>query len=402
MSFEKHMRRPTFQVACVAGLAIGALASFRGNDAELTSASQDHADEHAAEEQDDHGHETVVVDERRHIRPPLNVSMTIHEGSWLRAPDAEWYEKQKDLGATRFTEDASLADGDGGWVDSEDVFRLRYDEEEDVYAYWSWAGPGQLTRGRQDFLQYCSSCHGIDGDGYGRSAQWLRPSPRDFHQSYFKFTKVTKALPTDAALRRLIKRGLAGTPMLPWALSDEQLTDIIQYIKSLSPAGEGWRNPFTSVGDVVDAGEDPWVGKETYGIERGKRLYHGTANCASCHPGYVNPNELGKLIDDDEVKARPTYFLPVLKDSNYAVLGNPIKILPPDFTFHQVRAGVTPRDLFETIASGIKGTAMPQWKGALPDEDIWALAHYVGSLVSTYKGKAAARNEFMQSLRAGQ
>ena len=34
------------------------------------------------------------------------------------------------------------------------------------------------------------------------------------------------------------------------------------------------------------------------------------------------------------------------------------------------------------IASGIGGTAMPTWKNVLPDRDLWAMAHYVRSLVA--------------------
>ena len=201
---------------------------------------------------------------------------------------------------------------------------------------------------------------------------------------------------------RLIKRGLDGTPMLPWDLSDEQLTDILQYIKSLSPEGEGWRNPFTSVGDVVESGEDPWIGRENYAVKAGEKIYHGQANCMSCHPGYLTPSKLRTVLEAPaDTQYREDLFLPVLKESNYAVQGKPVKILPPDFTFHDVRSGTTTRDLFETIASGIKGTAMPQWKGALPDEDIWALAHYVGSVIEQYKNKPAARSGLMKQLREG-
>ena len=110
-----------------------------------------------------------------------------------------------------------------------------------------------------------------------------------------KFTKQLAPLPTDAALHGLVKRGLNGTPMLPWALGDDQLDDIIQYLKYLSPEGQAWRDWFTDIGDPVDAGEDPWKNDEVFAIERGKKLYHGQANCASCHPGYVRVEDLPEL-----------------------------------------------------------------------------------------------------------
>jgi len=385
------MRIPTIQLVCLAGIAFGALASFR-------AAGQEHGED-GQSEADAHATEAVVIEEGPHMRPPIGVDMTITAGDWLRAPSAEWFAEQADADPDRYSFDASLGDGEGGWVDSQDVFRYRYDEEEEIGAYWQWVTASQLTRGRRNYLQYCSSCHGIEGDGYGRSGQWLRPSPRNFKSGYFKFTKVTAPLPSDAALHSLIKRGLDGTPMLPWALGDRQLDDVIQYLKYLSPEGEAWRDWFTEIGEPVDPGKDPWIGEEKFAVERGKRLYHGDANCASCHPGYVKVEDLPELLGKKDPTSRDDYYLPVLKESNYTVLDQPVKILPPDFTFHTVRSGHTTPELFQTIASGIKGTAMPQWKGALEDKDIWALAYYVEDLIKKYKDDNAARTEFFTELK---
>ena len=335
-------------------------------------------------------------------RGPTGVPLTIDEGTWVRAPDPEWFERQAQLEPGRYVYDASAADGEGAWIDTSGTYDLLFDPEEEAWAYWQWIDADRLTRGRRDFVQFCSSCHGLDGDGYGRSGQWLRPSPRDFRQATFKFTKVLKALPTDEALMRVIRRGLRGTPMLPWALSDEQLSDIVQYIKSLSPWGSGWRDTFASIGDVVESGEDPWADNVERGIARGELVYHGKANCMSCHPGYVSVAELPHLLGQPaDTEYREKHFLPVLKESGYKVLGEAVKILPPDFTYHTIRTGFSTRDIFETIAAGIKGTAMPQWKGALPDEDIWALAHYVQNLITKYKDKPEERAALMARVRQG-
>jgi hypothetical protein len=70
-----------------------------------------------------------------------------------------------------------------------------------------------------------------------------------------------------------------------------------------------------------------------------------------------------------------------------------VSILPPDFLRSDMRSGDALADLYRTIASGVGGTAMPAWIATAPytdpstgehwdgEKDIWALAHYVRSLV---------------------
>jgi mono/diheme cytochrome c family protein len=61
------------------------------------------------------------------------------------------------------------------------------------------------------------------------------------------------------------------------------------------------------------------------------------------------------------------------------------------------------RDVEETaltIAAGIGGAAMPTWKNAYPDKDIWAVAYYVRSIVDDDKDKPG-RAAFMAGLRGG-
>lgn len=355
---------------------------------------------------------TASEDENPHRLAPRGVTLSIEDGALLRAPNEEWFEAQAEVDPGRFTwndeaadvteDGVGIGDFEGGWVDAEGEYVFLYDEEEDEFAYWQNIDADTLTRGRRGFVQFCASCHGLDGNGYGRSAQHLRPPPRDFRQSNYKFTKVIGDLPTDEALIRLVKRGLDGTPMYPWALSDGQLYDIVQYVKSLSPEGEGWRDVYAEVGEVVESGEDPWIGREDEAYRRGEEIYHGKAQCHGCHPGYVTPLRMAEIRGDAPGTAyREDLTYPVLKESSYQVLGEDVQFLPPDFTWHTTRSGTTPLDLYETIATGIKGTAMPQWKGSLPDEDIWAMAYYVQALIDQYYGDPAKRAAFMAGLRQG-
>lgn len=284
-----------------------------------------------------------------------------------------------------------------------------------------------LNAGRQGYAYYCASCHGPDGDGRGRSAEGLMPPPRDFRLSTYKFAGVASGyLPPDEELRRIVRGGLHGTAMLKWRVPDDTLDEILQYVKSFAPEGEGWRDPDAEIG-TPPSGSDPWAGREDEARRRGRALYHGMATCNSCHPAYetraaMNAHrvEFGKSAVDDhrarwwlaESKPSDTYTMPIPGDPacaddrdcdgtdtacRYGRCELKIRILPPDFLVNEVRSGSTPDDLFRTIAVGIPGTAMPAWQGSLPDEDIWAMAHYVSGLVDM-KGTPEARR-LMQELR---
>jgi hypothetical protein len=58
--------------------------------------------------------------------------------------------------------------------------------------------------------------------------------------------------------------------------------------------------------------------------------------------------------------------------------GPPIR--PPDFLFERIKTGLDVDSLALVIGSGVGGTAMPSWVGALKPEQLWGLAYYVRSL----------------------
>lgn len=349
-----------------------------------------------------------------HDRAPGQLDdLFIDDDTWIRTWGEEWFAAQAAAGETRFTESDEAAEytldgvGEGdfesGWIDSQGEYEFRYDEEEDEFAYWKLLSADLLSRGRQDFVQFCASCHGFDGNGYGRSAQFLRPPPRNFEQSTFKFTKVIgEYLPSDKALAALVKRGLDGTPMLPWDLSDTQLDEILQYIKSLSPEGQGWRDVYSEIADVVDIGTDPYANDSAAGIADGGEIYH-RIGCYNCHPGYATPADINTMLGKEAGTAyRADLTYPKSTTSSvFEVMGHKVKILPPDFTFNTMRSGADVEEVALTIAAGIGGAGMPQWKGGITDEEIWAIGHYIRDLVDRYKDQHAARAAFMAHLRSG-
>lgn len=274
-----------------------------------------------------------------------------------------------------------------------------------------------LERGRDVYAYYCLSCHGARGDGQGPAAVGMRPPPRNFKQGLFKFGGVAAGeLPTDEALKRTVRRGLHGTPMLPWGVPEADVEAVVQYVKTFSPR---WQQE--APGQPLEASKDPWKGREAEALERGKLAYHvagkGNAGCSGCHISYLPKPELEGLVEQvtgrkvDLSKVDP--YTQQARDSDYTVAvddkGEPAqmaRVLPPDFLMHRLRtvwpvgtevegAEYTPErqreDLYRVIAAGVGGAAMPTWKGAIPEENLWALAYYVQTLVNqrdTAEGRA--------------
>ena len=123
------------------------------------------------------------------------------------------------------------------------------------------------------------------------------------------------------------------------------------------------------------------------------------AGCNACHPSYLTNPELGDLgrkVLGRPTEPRPDAQRPERKDSEYRVRDTPISVLPTDFLHHVVKNGTAPEALFRTIAAGIGGTAMPTWKGAVREQDLWALSHYVARLIAMRDTPQAAE---LQAIR---
>lgn len=360
--------------------------------------------------------DTEADPSKRHERAPRGVPLIVTEGTRLLAADADDGHDEEDDYAPALFERLNAQFPGRFTQDDEDVWRDSWPEtrdgaivwDDENECYWEVVSADRLTRGRQDYVQFCASCHAMEGDGYGRSGMALRPPPRDFHQGLFKFAKVnSEKLPDDDALVALILGGLNGTPMNAWDVSEERVRDIVTYVKSLSTPGDedgdgatGWRDPYNQIASVIDATDDPWADDRAEAVAEGERLYH-KYQCYTCHPAYATPARTHELR---EASGEATYpddhtYPKLRKDSSYEVLDYKVAILPPDFTWHEMRRGATVAEIYQTIAGGVAGAGMPTWKGAAPDEELWAIAHYVDHLTQTYKGKDAERAAFMRSIR---
>lgn len=247
-----------------------------------------------------------------------------------------------------------------------------------------WVSKRTLNLGHDTYMNYCMQCHGVSGEGNGPASIGLSPQPRNFKQGIYKFASVPSGeLPTDADLKKVIRYGLRGTPMLPWDISDERLEAVVQYIKTFSPV---WKTQVA--GTPQTKTPDPWgAAKADEAIALGKKVYHGMAQCYSCHPSFAPLNEVAdaskEMTGNAVQQMRVDPQLSILQDSSYGH-----KYMPPDFTKSDIRTGGDIESLYQVIGAGVGGTSMPAWKNLLSatgdeaesDKRLWAVAYYVNSL----------------------
>ncbi len=236
-----------------------------------------------------------------------------------------------------------------------------------------------LNLGHKTYMEYCVSCHGVKGDGNGIAAKGMFPSPRNFTLGIYKFGNVPSGdLPHDEDFYRIIGHGLNGTAMLKWDISDKRLDAVTQYIKTFAPTV--WEAKDRTLGEAITLTKDPFVDQSKIkAVEYGKEVYHAVASCQSCHSAYATKEELityGKKYNNPVTDFEANLYEVKLQEGEYG-----IKNLPVDFTWHPVRSATTVDELYLRIASGIGGTSMPSWKGTLEDDQIWAVAYYVKSLM---------------------
>lgn len=214
-----------------------------------------------------------------------------------------------------------------------------------------------VEAGEEVYRERCSFCHGEKGDGFGPVAPYLNPRPRDFTSGLFKLRTTSDGEPPlDTDMIRTVKKGIPGTAMPSWegTLSDEEIANVVAYIKTFSPY---WFDPEFPP-EVVVIGEPPPVDEQL--IAQGKQVYE-EAQCWKCH---------GKEGRSDGESA------PTLTDD----WGYPIR--PANLTKGwRYKGGTTVKDIYTRFSTGMNGTPMPTFFDSLSEEERWALAAYVKSLI---------------------
>ena len=137
--------------------------------------------------------------------------------------------------------------------------------------------PDPVAHGKTIYESRCAECHGASGRGDGSAGPHLTPAPRDFTSAKYKIRSTeTGSIPTDSDLAQSIKQGLGGSPMPGWGgiLSDADIRDVVEYIKSLSPR-------FAAETPKVVATPPP-VASSPESVGRGQKAYD-KLQCGKCH-----------------------------------------------------------------------------------------------------------------------
>jgi mono/diheme cytochrome c family protein len=200
----------------------------------------------------------------------------------------------------------------------------------------AFAGP------TENYKALCERCHGEKGDGNGKVAWYLDPSPRDFTKTAFMNSK-----PRERFVKS-IEEGVAGTSMPPWAkvLKHEQADALLGYVlttftketgKPLKERNVPEKNPVTTSDASVKHGEDIFLQR-----------------CTGCHGRKAD----GKGANSLDILPRPRNL------RNTWFVDN-----APD------------RRLMESILFGVQGTAMPSWIDyGLSQKDVGDILNFIRSL----------------------
>ncbi|MSR22305.1 MAG: c-type cytochrome [Gemmatimonadetes bacterium] len=215
-------------------------------------------------------------------------------------------------------------------------------------------------RGKLVYEQWCSQCHGLQGDGTGPAAQRMLTRPRDFTRGLFQIrTTAGGEIPTDEDILHVINVGMPGTTMPAWEalLPEGDRQALVAYVKSFYP-------PFATLPAPVPLTLSSGGRASDDRIAEG-RLFYDSIQCWQCHGQAGRGDGPGAAELDDE-------------------WGNPIRAadLTQSWMFN---GGSTADDIYRRLRTGLDGTPMPSFSdllnaGFMTDDQLWSLSHYVRSL----------------------
>jgi len=204
------------------------------------------------------------------------------------------------------------------------------------------------------YHELCERCHGEKGDGNGKVAWYLDPSPRDFTKAAFMNSKPRERFAES------IRTGVAGTSMPPWgrALKDEQVAGVLDYVLQTFT-----REPQRALKPHKLPQQNP-VAMDAQSAARGESIF--MQRCTGCHGRKADgkgPNSLDILPHPRNL--RNSWFVDKVSDNR----------------------------LFDSILYGVQGTAMPSWIDyGLSQENVGDIVNFIRSINQKSPRSQYARN----------
>lgn len=180
------------------------------------------------------------------------------------------------------------------------------------------------------YHNYCSVCHGDQGDGQSRAQGSMKPPPRDFT------TPQSAQELTRERMIAAVKTGVPGTAMVGWQsqLSDDQIAKVVDYV----------RNTYMAASVATDG-------------SKGRQIYARV--CSVCH------GDRGTGSMWASANLRPA---------------------PRDFSSPQAKAELSRDRMIAAVAAGRPGTAMNGYGNRLNKEEMEAVVDYIRTAFMRVEG----------------
>lgn len=214
-----------------------------------------------------------------------------------------------------------------------------------------------IQSGREAFANRCSGCHGATAEGNGPASLMLNPKPRNLVAGSFKLRSTPNGiLPTVEDLLRTIDQGVIGTAMPPFRdLPTAEKIALVAYVRSLRPEFQETKSDQTSL-SLPPAPKEFFANKMGLLAAANKGQTHYKLACINCH---------GTAGAGDGPSA------PELTDSD----NQPIK--PANLRLPKIKSGVTAKDLYRAISTGLDGSPMPGFESLFNETQRWELVAYI-------------------------
>ncbi|HZN46609.1 MAG TPA: c-type cytochrome, partial [Ramlibacter sp.] len=196
------------------------------------------------------------------------------------------------------------------------------------------------------YHNYCSVCHGDQGDGNSRAKGSMKPPPRDFT------TAQSAQEMTRERMIAAVRTGVPGTAMVGWQsqMTEEQIAKVVDYV----------RNTFMSASIATDG-------------SRGRQIYARV--CSVCH------GDRGTGSMWASANLRPA---------------------PRDFSSPAAKAELTRDRMIAAVAVGRPNTAMNGYGSRMSKEDMEAVVDYIRTAFMRLEGPSGISGTHARGIPAAE